>query len=155
MLARVHHDIPIALLLMAFSAGAYGATARFESIAFYPRALILVLSTFAAVVLVDGIRKSVRLSQDRPVTTAPDETGYTLVAMARPLVVLAATALYVWALPFAGFWLSTSVFVAIVAKLIGLAGVIRPLAVSLGFTVFAYLLFAWQLGVPLPRGLVF
>lgn len=152
MLARIHHDIPIALLLMAFCVGAFSATARFESIAFYPRALILVLASFAAVVLLEGVRKSIRLGQGKQIVLAPDETGYAFSAMARPLQVFAATALYVWVLPFAGFWLATSVFMAVTTKLIGLAGIVRPLAVALGFTVCAHLLFAWQLGVPLPRG---
>ena len=67
-----------------------------------------------------------------------------------PLVMSVVLALYAATLPVLGFILTSFALVIVAARLMGLAGWWRPVALALGVTLASRLLFGTWLGVPLP-----
>ena len=67
-----------------------------------------------------------------------------------PFVLAAALVIYTALLPRLGFMASSFALVVLASRLMGARGWWRPVALALGVTVGAHLLFARLLGVPLP-----
>jgi len=71
-----------------------------------------------------------------------------------PLQVTGMLILYVAALQFLGFALSTFLAILFTSRFMGLEGWGKPAILSLGTVALAHLLFVWLLDVPLPSGTV-
>jgi len=67
-----------------------------------------------------------------------------------PLVMAAVLALYAATLPVLGFLLTSVALVFVAARLMGLDGWWRPVALALGITLASRVIFGSWLGVPLP-----
>lgn len=69
---------------------------------------------------------------------------------APPLALSAALVLFVAAVPFAGFLAASFALAVVAARLMGLHGWWRPLALGTGVVLVAHVVFVGWLGVPLP-----
>jgi putative tricarboxylic transport membrane protein len=83
-------------------------------------------------------------------TRAADGPPTAPLHVAAPAITGVVLILYAIAFPRLGFLASSFALVAVVSRLMGLAGWWRPAALALGITAASHLVFARWLGVPLP-----
>jgi hypothetical protein len=104
--------------------------------------------------LVAGSARSAHAAGGRPeirvAPSCPTESARQRPASGTALLMCAALVLYAAVLPRLGFLASSFALVVVSSRLMGLDGWWRPVALALGVTGAAYLLFARWLGVPLP-----
>ncbi|MBS3906968.1 MAG: tripartite tricarboxylate transporter TctB family protein [Syntrophaceae bacterium] len=75
-----------------------------------------------------------------------DETG--------PLLLMVVFAIYLFLIPWAGFFASNFLFVVISSRLLGSRDWKRPVSLAIGINLFCYLLFEIWLKLSLPRGVL-
>jgi len=105
------------------------------------------ISIFIVAITARPARDAGGLSETGAAPTRPIESSR---ALSSPLVLAAALVLYAALLPRLGFIASSFALVVLGSRLMGARGWWRPVALALGVTVAAHLLFARWLGVPLP-----
>jgi putative tricarboxylic transport membrane protein len=73
----------------------------------------------------------------------------------KALFMIAALVFYLLIVKWAGFYVTTFLFVVICSKLAGAREWVRPLALSIGINLFCYLLFGMWLKLSFPKGIFF
>lgn len=154
-----------AAVLVALGA-AYGALATREGIGslaepragFFPVIVAVVLVASGVVVLVQELRANaagaapLTATRDAPGAEDDGETGVESVAWARVLGVLAASLAVPLVGDTLGFVTTLSIAVVVMGKVMGMSGLLRPLALGAAFGVVTWLVFVYWLFVPLPAG---
>ncbi|MCX8022794.1 MAG: tripartite tricarboxylate transporter TctB family protein [Syntrophorhabdaceae bacterium] len=74
---------------------------------------------------------------------------------AGPIKMTAVFVVYLLAMVWVGFFVSTFLFVFVSSRLMGSKDFLRPIALSLGIVIFCYILFEVWLKVSFPRGILF
>jgi putative tricarboxylic transport membrane protein len=113
----------------------------------FPLAIGLLLLALAGMQVVRAV-----LRRPRATETARSGSGPPDAAMGLPAVMLAALVVYLLAMPWLGFQLSTLLLVLVAAKLMGTPGWARPAVLAAGVLLGCWLVFSLWLRVPLPRG---
>jgi putative tricarboxylic transport membrane protein len=147
------------LVVLVLSLALYGLTFRIQanslvpvSPAFYPRMVLGASAVLSFVLLAsDLLAQRARRSTPQPATPATPRLRYGMVA-----IMFAIFALYVVALPYAGFRVATCGFLAVMQWAMDrprtLRGWIVLVLVAVITTAFTYLMFDTYLQVLLPRG---
>jgi hypothetical protein len=73
----------------------------------------------------------------------------------KALFIIGALVFYLLTVKWAGFFVTTFLFVVICSRLAGARGWGRPLALSVGINLFCYLLFGMWLKLSFPKGILF
>ncbi|MFV0429089.1 MAG: tripartite tricarboxylate transporter TctB family protein [Arachnia sp.] len=135
-------------MLLAFIGAGYAATFDFPQVALYPRLLLAVMAVLAVVI---GGRSFFVAAGE----SGGDELPLTPTTLAQPALLGVMVAGYAAAIPVLGYFFSTLLALPLFTIWMGLRRPVVSLLCGLGFAGFVYLLFRLQLGVPLPRGLLF
>ncbi len=72
----------------------------------------------------------------------------------RVILFTALIALYIFLIPRIGYFVATPLFMVVTYMFLRAIGFFRAILVSLGFSVFIYVLFVWFLKLPIPWGLL-
>ncbi|WP_417722341.1 tripartite tricarboxylate transporter TctB family protein [Salipiger sp.] len=149
-------DRIVAVILLVLVAGGFAVTFDFSAIALYPRLLLGAMALMAAAI---GLRsflparpREAGLPDD---AEGPDELPLIPARLTQPVTIAAMMVLYGLAIPLLGYFTATLVAVPVILLWMGVRGAFPVLVLTLGFAGFVYVLFRLQLGVPLPRGLLF
>jgi hypothetical protein len=73
----------------------------------------------------------------------------------KALYVIGALVFYLLIVKWAGFYITTFLFVVVCSRLAGAREWVRPLALSIGINLFCYLLFGMWLKLSFPKGILF
>lgn len=141
-------DRVISVVLLGFIGVGYAATLSFSRVALYPRLLLGVMALLAVVI-------GVRSVTARSFTAGSDEAPLTPARLLQPVFLGLMVVAYAVAIPWLGYFTATLIALPVFTVWMGLRSPAAPLLAGAGFAGAVYLLFRLQLGVPLPRGLLF
>ena len=117
--------------------------------AHFPTIIASLVFLLSASMVVEALRK-VRRGGGVPGSEAAD--GKILVT--RVVSYVALTAAYIFLIPRIGYFVATPLFMIISYSYFRALGTFKVLLVSIGFSIFIYLLFVWFLKLPIPMGLL-
>ena len=152
---RIHPDVIVALVMLLAGAGLLVECSRYpEDVQMFPRLFIILMIIFLAVVLVWGIRKSIRKTNDD--TAIPESDWWcTFKNLKYPIITAVMIIAYVGGIQFLGMYLTSILYSIVGMRFFGEKRWPIILSVSVGMQVFLWALIEWQLGIPLPKGLLF
>lgn len=143
---RLNIDIYLGALLILFSAYLYFESGKIKAeSAKFPQIVILILLALSVIVLVHGIRKTMK-----PELTLKSDMLLNLDVIQTPVMVFVLIAAYIAALNLAGFFISTAVFVPVMMVYYGNKNIKAIIITDIALNLFVYLLFVKTLNVMLP-----
>ncbi len=143
---KINMDVFIGIALALFSLYLLFETysIKVES-ARFPRLIILLLLALSVVVIILGIRKTVR-----PEIVPEDESVVEFKIIRIPLIVFLMISVYIALINFIGFYLSTLLFIPVFMYYYGIKSIKTILLTDVLLNVFVYVLFSQMLNVILP-----
>ena len=146
MKTRIHQDVIIAILIaliVAFLAW-YGCTLPRDSRVF-PMIILGLIAVLDVLVLASGIQKS----RQRRTGQSSDENSIQLRSIAGPMLVFLLIVAYITLIRYLGYMIATPIFMLGLLLIFSVRSV-KTIALTIaGYMIFAYLLFVWQLNIPL------
>jgi hypothetical protein len=143
---KLNIDIYLGAILILFSAYLYFESTRIKpESAKFPQIVIMLLLALSVIVLILGIRKTIR-----PELTLKSDTLLNLDVIQTPVMVFVLIAAYIAVMNFAGFFIATALFVPVMMVYYGNKNIRTIIITDIALNLFVYLLFVKTLNVMLP-----
>jgi len=143
---KLNIDIYLGAILIIFSAYLLFASGKIKpESAKFPQIVIMLLLALSVIVLVLGIRKTMK-----PELTLKSDTLLNLDVIQTPVMVFVLIGAYIAAMNFAGFFISTVLFVPVMMVYYGNKNIRTIIITDIALNLFVYLLFVKTLNVMLP-----
>ncbi|MFD1415736.1 tripartite tricarboxylate transporter TctB family protein [Oceanobacillus jeddahense] len=156
MLAKLHQDIFVGVFIILISVYFFIETIDFSAeTAVYPRAILLIMIFFSILLLFQGVKKTRQIIKNEEVEESKEESTLTLSLLKRPSIGLLIITIYVLFINIIGFIVSTFLFFVVFLRFMGEKRIRMYVYIALAFNLFIYFLFAVQLNVQLPSGILF
>ncbi|MBZ4653560.1 MAG: tripartite tricarboxylate transporter TctB family protein [Peptococcaceae bacterium] len=148
----IHQDVYMSIAMLIFAIVALARTSVFPAeAAHFPRLILGLLIVFTLWTLYEGIKKTKAINADGTGADKVIKLPQLTLPMATFLIVVVYTAL----IGILGFFTATTLFILGFMYFYQVRKVQTILLTLVGTNVFIYLLFVYQLNVPLPKGLFF
>ncbi len=145
---RIHQDVYISAVLLVFSAYVFYLTSKMkEQAARFPRIALTVFVILIIWVLLDGIRKSVRMTSGKDIS---DQRLLIWAQNRMPYALFLITVLYAVLMKYIGFFVSTALFMPAVMLFFRNRNIKMIIGVTGGTLIFVYILFVQMLHAQLP-----
>lgn len=155
-MTRVHQDIIAGIVMILISLIIfYQSMDLIWEVALYPVVLASIFVIFALLVIRIGIIKTKKISEGKEVELDNEEEQLTLAKLKSPMGLFLIIIIYVALINVFGFFLSTTLFLTFYLWTQREKNWIVYLLLIIGFNVFAYFIFVYQLNVRLPQGMFF
>ena len=148
----IHHDVYMSIAMLIFALIALARTTVFPAgAARFPRLILGFLIIFTLWNLYEGIKKTKAINAEGTGADKVIKWPQLTLPMATFLIVVIYTAL----IGILGFFTATTLFILGFMYFYQVRKVTTILLTLVGTNVFIYLLFVYQLNVPLPKGFLF
>ena len=152
---RIHPDVIVALLMLLAGLGLLAECSTYPAdVAMFPRLFIILMEIFLLVVLGKGIHKSVLKTRD-DAAIPESEWWCTFGTLKYPIITTAMIIIYVAGINYLGMYLMSIIYSIVGMRFFGEKRWPIILGVSIGMQIFLWALIEWQLGITLPRGVLF
>lgn len=146
---NIHSDVYISVILLVLGVLMYLRTYVMPvGAAVFPRLILIVFVGLTAWTLYQGIKKTKSMKD-----TVCSDLTYGMIRL--PLISLLIVVIYVVAIKFLGFFISTTIFIASFMYFYQIRDWKKMSLTIIGVNIFIYILFVMQLNVPLPHGLLY
>ncbi|MET3506473.1 tripartite tricarboxylate transporter TctB family protein [Halalkalibacter oceani] len=148
----IHQDVYIGAGIIIFSLFVFIKSYEFmEEVGFFPRVLSIIFAGLALILILKGLKSGKGISDEEK----GEEESVSLELLKSPIAVFFIILIYIGLISFVGFFVSTSLFLIVLMMYLKEKKIVTYAVMVLGLNVFIYFLFVYQLGVRLPRGLLF
>ena len=143
---KINNDVFIGIFLVLFSAFFLRETTQLHAgAAQFPRMLFVVLLIMSIVVVIFGVRKTLK-----PELAQKGDFDFTLKVVKNPFIAFALIVLYIVLFNTIGFFVSTTIFIPLFMVFYGARKIVPIVATTVGINLFVWVLFVRLLNVFLP-----